>query len=231
MLTGRLNEQLHDVTTRWHDVRVGVTDVCELVVGLVECAAHAAYLVAVAQAQCVPAEPGVVDAYRLRRAHAEIELRAKQFKNLTLAELSPATLVTICSEVNKNLTVLTECCKTGSENSGDPFDQEQFRLCVKSFTTAASTLLSGIRSFKATPTQRHHRRCAAFYDALTASTGALVTFATEDAFLGKPAVLSPEGTEAKKAIFGEWAVRGREKEVKCGERERERERECVCVCV
>ena len=204
VITGRINEQLHNVLSKWQDVCICISDMCELVVGLIECCAHAAYLVAINKPNCRPAQAGLVDSYRLCRAHTEIELSSKQFKQLTIHELTPTVLVQICSDINKNLTILTECCRAASEESSDSYDQEQFRLCVKSFTTNASCFLNSIRCFKVRPEPMLYGRCIGFYDALTSSTKALVNFATEDPFLGKPAVLSPEGTEAKKVIFGRY---------------------------
>ncbi len=206
VMTGRINEQLHNVLSKWLDVCNCILDMTELVVGLIECCAHAAYLVAVSKPNCVPAQAGVVDAYRIRRAHSEIELLSNHFRHLTIHELTPSVLMQICSDISKNLTVLTDCCRVASENTADVFDQEQFRMCVKSFTNNASCLLSSIRCFKAKPTAQYYGRCIGFYDALTASTKALVNFATEDSFLGTPATLTSEATEAKKSIFSEYGT-------------------------
>ena len=203
VLTGKIHDQLHSVTAKWHDVCVCVQEICELVVGLTECSAHAAFLVAVNKSQCVIAVAGIVDQYKICRANVEIDLCCKQVQQATCEELSPPVLVQICSDINKNLTILTECCKNASEKTDDVNNQDQFKLCIKSFTSCASCLLSSIKCFKAQPTEIHLQRCIAFCEPLRHSTQATVNFATEEQFIGKPAILTQEAKEAKKSVLGE----------------------------
>ena len=202
VLTGKINEQLHSVTAKWHDICVCLQDICELVVGLTECSAHAAYIIAISKPQCTPAVSGIIDQYKISRANVEIVLCCKQLHQATKEELPPAFLVQICSDINKNLTVLTECCKNASEQTEDENSQDQFKLCIKSFTSCASCLLSSIRCFKAQPTEVHLQRCLSFCEPLRASTQAVVNFATEEQFIGKPASLTQDSKEAKKSVLG-----------------------------
>lgn len=202
VLTEKINEQLHSVTAKWHDICVCVQDICELVVGITECSAHAAYLIAVSKPHCAGAEAGIVDQYKVCRANVEIDLCCKQICQSSVDELCPQLLVHICSDINKNLTILTECCKDASENTNDIYSQDQFKLCIKSFTSCASCLMSSIKCFKAQPTETHQLRCITFCEPLRHATQAAVNFAIENQYIGKPSILTPEAKEAKKSVLG-----------------------------
>ncbi len=202
VLTGRINEQLHSVLSKWHDICTCIEDMGELVIGIIECCTHAAYLVTINKPNCCHAEPGLVDHYKICRANLEIQLSCQQLKQSSTAELTPAVLVQICSDINKHLSILTDCCKIASEKSTNPHDREQFKLCVKSYSANASCFMLGIRYFKKEPTDVHCGRCVGFADSLLASTNALINFATEDEFIGKSATLTSECEDIKKSIFG-----------------------------
>lgn len=65
-----------------------IEEICDLVVSLTECCAHAGYLLAVLQDGSSPETPGPVDQYQLCRAAAEIEhktglLRTYQLHTVT----------------------------------------------------------------------------------------------------------------------------------------------------
>ncbi len=203
VLTGKINEQLHSVTAKWQDIGVYLQDICELIVGLTECCAHAAYLIAITKPNCISATPGIIEPYKICRANVEIQLLCKQLTQSTREELTPPLLVSLCLDINKNLTIMTESCKLASEKTEDLNNQDQFKLCIKSFTACASCLLSSIRCFNAKPTEVHYQRCIGFCEPLVASTRAMLNFATEDYFIGRPARLTSDGRDAKKVVLGE----------------------------
>ena len=93
-------------------------------------------------------------------------------------------------------------------------DQNQFKLCIKSITSTTSCLISSVKRFKSSPSVDHLRRIIAFCDPVVATSGALVTFASEEEFVGTPAKLSDKATEAHKSVLGkvdssaEYSVHG-----------------------
>lgn len=203
VLINAISTQLHSITAKWTDIIDHMSSITDLVVSLIECCSHAAYLVTICKPDCQPPTNGIIDKYKLCRASADIELACARLKQSSVEELTPHVLVTICSEIGRNLSVLTECCRLGSEMCQDSADSEQFKLCVKSMTSNASCLLASIRSFKQKSTELSHRRCCGFGEALVASTSALVNFATEPEFVGEPAAVSPSAKAIQSSILGE----------------------------
>ncbi|XP_011223090.3 talin rod domain-containing protein 1 [Ailuropoda melanoleuca] len=68
----------HDVQSQLNMGRFGeagdsLVELGDLVVSLTECSAHAAYLAAVATPGAQPAQPGLVDRYRVTRCRHEVE--------------------------------------------------------------------------------------------------------------------------------------------------------------
>ena len=204
--TSKINELVYTVTARWQDVCLCIQDICELVVSLVECCAHLAYLVGIRSPAATPAIPGIIDPYKLRRAGLSVELGCHRLRQTSREILSPPVLVQICSEVSSSLSELTESCKKASELASDAGDQDQFKHCIKSFTACGSCLLSSIKCFKRQPTELHRQRCINFSEPLLASVKGMVSFATEEQFIGKPAVLPADGKENMKAILGTLQV-------------------------
>ena len=202
VLVNEVNMHLHSVTARWEDVIHCIHHICEHVVGLTENCAQAAYLIAISKKHCEPAVPGIVDRYQLSCANLNLEICCTRLKTSLKEELTPPVLVDICSDMSKSLSVLTECCRKASECSSDTCNRDQFKLCIKSITSCASCLMASIKTFKSQPTEAHHRRCGGFCDPLIAACQALVTFATEETFLGKPASLTSDAKEANQVILG-----------------------------
>ena len=206
VLTSQVNEQLYDVTTRWEDIGICLQDICELVIGLTECCAHAAYLIAISKHNCTPAVPGVIEAYRVCKADMEVGLNISLMKKSSLEDLTPHILVQACSNINRSLTVMSECFRYASERTRDVGNQDQFKLCIKSVTSSASCLISSIRTFKANPSRAHHQRCLGFCEALVSATKAATAFATEETFTGRPSQLTHEAKEAQKEVLGMYKI-------------------------
>lgn len=195
-----ISSLLHSITAKWNDICERIVGMTDLIIVLIECCSHSAYLIS-SQDQASDSKP-VIDKYCVCRASVDIDVSCARVKRSSIEELSPHTLVKICSEISRNLSLLTECCRNASEAVSEPSDQEQFKLCVKSITSNASCLLSSIRSFKSRPSDTSHRRCIAFGEALTVSTNALVNFAIEPEFIGMCAKVGPKTKSAQSRILG-----------------------------
>ena len=202
VLTNRLNEQLYEANARWEDISQSLQDMDDLVVTLTECCAHAAYLVTSNKPGSVPAIPGIVDPYVVRRCSLEVNLSCQCLQQTELSDWTPPMLVDVCSNINKSLAILSDSFKAASEKSREKMISQQFKLCVKSMTTSASCFLSAVKCFKAQPTTSHYWQCRSFAEALASSTKAAVLFATEEQFIGKPAQLTPQADELRKTILG-----------------------------
>ena len=196
---------LHSITAKWNDICERIVEICDLLITLIECCSHSAYLVGAqlhTDGLTTTNKKPVIDKYCVCRASIDIDVSCARVKHSSLDELSPHALVKICSDISKNLSLLTECCREASETVPDNSDQEQFKLCVKSITSNASCLLASIRSFKSRPTETLHRRCIAFGEALTVSTNALVNFAIEPEYIGPPICVTSKAKSVQSSILG-----------------------------
>lgn len=197
----------HDVQSQLNMGRFGeagdtLLELGDLVVSLTECSAHAAYLAAVATPGAQPAQPGLVDRYRVTRCRHEVEQGCATLRATPLPDLSPQLLLDVSQGLSRNLKFLTDACALASERTRDRFAREQFKLGVKCMSTSASALLACVREVKAAPSELARGRCALFCAPLAQAVGALVGFATEPQFLGRAAGLSAEGKAVQTAILG-----------------------------
>ena len=215
VLVSRLDEQLHSVSTSWQDVATSVEEMGQLVVDLTECCGQVAYLIATNCQGSRRATPGVVDKYTVLRAQLGVDVCCQHLRHIGRDGLTPALLVQTCASISNCLTVLTDSCRHASDNIQDEITSEQFKLGVRSFTASASCFLASAKCFKSSPTEVHFTRCVHFVESLAASTRAVVNFATEDEFTGKPAQLTGQAMECKKTILGENQTHEYGKDMQC----------------
>ncbi|XP_038623511.1 talin rod domain-containing protein 1 [Tachyglossus aculeatus] len=197
----------HDVQSqlnmgRFAEAGASLGELGDLVVSLTEYSAHAAYLAAVAAPGARPAQPGLVDRYRVTRSRHEVEQGCALLRATPLAELTPALLLDVSQGLSRHLRFLTDACALASEGSRDRFAREQFKLAVRCMSTSASALLACVREVKAAPSELARGRCALFSGPLVQAVGALAGFATEPQFLGRAATVGPEGKAVQTAILG-----------------------------
>ncbi|XP_022106522.1 mesoderm development candidate 1-like [Acanthaster planci] len=179
-----------------------LNELTDLVVNIIECSSHAAYLAAISESGSKQAVPGIIDRYKISRARFDIEHCCMRLQYTPLMELSPQVVVDISTEIAKNLTILTNASKLASDASDDPFHKEQFKLAIKSVTSCTSTLLLSIRRYKVTLDEANRGRCITFAKPLVQSCQALVEYATEREHIGTPAQLSESGRKIQTAILG-----------------------------
>ncbi|XP_071943533.1 talin rod domain-containing protein 1-like [Antedon mediterranea] len=189
-------------SNRLKDVSDTLKDLTDVVIRIVECSSHAAYLAAITELGSVPALPGIIDKYKVTRAKVDIELASNRFHLTPLSELSPQVLVNISEELIKNLETLTHACKLASDASEDQFHKEQFRLSLKNVTACTSSLLSCIRRYKSTLDEQSRARCISFSKPLVQSCISLVDYATEAEHIGLPAELPDSSRRIQTAILG-----------------------------
>ncbi|GCB71169.1 hypothetical protein scyTo_0005865 [Scyliorhinus torazame] len=197
----------HDVQSqlnmgRYGEVADSLAELCELVVALVECSAHAAYLAAAEAPGSQAAVAGLVDRYRLSRARHEVEQSCSLLRTAPLGELRPPLLLEVSRGLSRGLRGLTEACALASDCSRDRFAREQFKLSVKCLSSSAAALLACVRELKGRPCEASRARCVLFGGPLLQAVHALVGFATEPQFLGRAASLSAEGRAVQTAVLG-----------------------------
>nr|CAD7401568.1 unnamed protein product [Timema cristinae] len=162
-------------------IRVCVEEICDLVVSLTECCAHAGYLLAVLQDGSIPEVPGAVDRYQLCRATAEIEHKTGLLRTYRLHTITSLQLTDICINVTESANILTDSCLKAADEALQSNTREQFRLCLQERRGSPQHFL---------------REYQVFGEALTTTCNALAVFATQDSKLtGTSAKLSPAGID------------------------------------
>lgn len=214
---GQLNKMLllsRDVATQahskhiyWKQLSQRVRELTSVVVSLLELSAHISYLMAV---RCGEGEEGaklaiqgpVESVHCLTQADLDIRFSCQRLKRSRVNDLQPQLLVELSTALTKSLSVMTEVCRHAAEKVSDSYDQDQFKLCVKTITSTISCLVTSIKSFKKSPSEHLLRRVMTFCDPVISSSAALLTFATEDCFIGSPASLTDQALEMYKASLG-----------------------------
>ncbi|KAL1764410.1 mesoderm development candidate 1 [Sigmodon hispidus] len=100
----------------------------DLVVSLTECSAHAAYLAAMATPGAQPAQPGLVDRYRVTSCRHEVEQGCAVLQATPLADMTPQLLLEVSQGLSGNLKFLMDACALASDKSRDRFARVQFKL-------------------------------------------------------------------------------------------------------
>ncbi|XP_037553245.1 talin rod domain-containing protein 1 [Nematolebias whitei] len=205
--TKELSILTHDIQSqlnmgRFTEVGGRLLEMADLVVSLTECSAHAAYLAAVESPGSQPCLPGLVDRYKVTRCRHEVEQNCAVLRISPLSDLTPQLLLELSQNISTNLKTLSDISLLASDGSRDRFAKEQFKLSVKSISTCGTAFLACVREVKTQPSELTRTRCVLFSAALGQAVSALVGFATEPQFLGRPASISAEGKGVQTAVLG-----------------------------
>lgn len=205
--TKELSILTHDIQSqlnmgRFTEVGDRLLEMADLVVSLTECSAHAAYLAALETLGSQPCLPGLVDRYKVTRCRHEVEQSCNILRITPISDLTPQLLLELSQNISTNLKTLTDISSLASERSRDRFAKEQFKLSVKSMATSGTAFLACVKEVKTQPSELTRNRCVLFSAALVQSVNALVGFATEPQFLGRPASISSEGKGVQTAVLG-----------------------------
>ena len=139
---------------------------------------------------------------KVHQAKLELKYCCSRLKRSSIEDLDGHLLLELCSCMSRALSAMTEVCRTASEGAKEAEDQSQFKLCIKSITSATSCLLASIKRFRSSPSVLHLRRIIAFCDPVVSSSTALVTFACADEFIGQAAQLTDRAAELHKSVLG-----------------------------
>ncbi|XP_060797101.1 talin rod domain-containing protein 1 [Neoarius graeffei] len=205
--TKELSIITHDIQSqlnmgKFTEVGERLVEMGNLVVSLTEFSAHAAYLAAVEAPGSLAAVPGLVDRYKVTRCRHEVDQTCSVLRITPLPDLTPQLLLEVSQNIRRNLTTLTEASSLASEKSKDRFAKEQFKASVKCMSTSATALLACVKEVKTSPSELTRNRCVLFSGPLVQAVNALVGFATEPQFLGKPANVSADGKAVQTAVLG-----------------------------
>ena len=180
-----------------------IENLTEQVIVLTEAATHAAYFTALADRQCTPAKPGVVDRYSFERAKQAIHMSYDMFKPEYIDSMTRNQVLQISRTFANNIAVLTQGCKLASENGSlRESDRSQFANLVVCLQGTTSAFLASLKLFATSHSQENRKRCLLFGKPLLAAVDSTVEFANYPQFVGRAAVLSERGYESQTEILG-----------------------------
>ncbi|XP_052742695.1 talin-1 isoform X2 [Bicyclus anynana] len=175
-----------------------VGTVAQAVQGLVECAAQAAYLVAVSDETSVAGRAGLVDQAQFARAAAAIEQACR-----TLAE--PAAdqqrVLSAATVVAKHTSALCNACRGASGRCAEPQSKRHFVQAAKDVANCTAALVKEIKALDADYCDANRARCAAATGPLTEAVRSLQQFADSPEFAAVPAKISPQARDNQEAIL------------------------------
>ncbi|XP_060075204.1 talin rod domain-containing protein 1-like [Ylistrum balloti] len=193
---------VHMISTKWLEICEGLQELSSTTINLIELCSHTAYLVAVDFPGCELAEDGLVDKYSMLLSGLEIKMSCNRLKRARIEDLTPQLIIDLCSNISRHIAIITDICRLAGESVDEESTSDQFKLCVKSVTCAAGCLIASIKSYKSHPSTTHHSRVIVFCEPVLAASAALVSFATEDDFTGKQALLTSKAIDVQKTILG-----------------------------
>lgn len=193
---------VHMISTKWLEICEGLQELSCTTIKLIELCSHTAYLIAVDFPGCELAEEGLVDKYTVLSSGLEIQSSCNRLKRARVEDLTPQLIIDLCSNISRHISVITDICRMAGESVEEESTADQFKLCVKSVTCAAGCLIASIKSYKSQPSSTHHSRVMVFCEPVLSASSALVSFATEDDFTGKQALLTSQARDTQKALLG-----------------------------
>ena len=184
-----------------------VRGVSDAICGIVEAAAHSAYLVGVADPSSQAGKRGLVDQNAFNRAYQAIRAACMTLTNPASGQqqvLSSATVIA------KHTSALCNSCRQASSRTDNPGAKRHFVQSAKDVANATAHLVKEIKRLDANYCEANRQTCAAATKPLLDSVENLCQFASSPEFASIQARISPQGIEAQRPILksGSFIVEG-----------------------
>ncbi|XP_037295734.1 LOW QUALITY PROTEIN: talin-1-like [Manduca sexta] len=165
---------------------------------LVECAAHAAYLVAISDETSVAGRAGPVDQAQFARAAVAIEQACRALADSATNQhqvLSAATMIA------KHTSALCNACRVASGKTAEPQAKRHFVQAAKDVANSTAALVKEIKALDTDYSEENRARCAAATGPLQDAVRSLCQFADSPEFASIPAKISPQARLSQEAIL------------------------------
>lgn len=168
------------------------------------------YYMALSLTGCRQASPGTVDVQRIKRAGIELSLGVEELQNSNVLNITPLYIVTLCSNMSENLSVIIECLKAAAvltERSKAPtvIDdsiRKQLVCCIDNLISSGTCFMNSAKILKKSPTDLHLQHCCGFYEALVSCSASTIFFVSQKKLAGKPAFFTPQALNVFRGILG-----------------------------
>merc|ERR1719150_1439225 len=175
-----------------------VKEVASAIVGLIEAASQATYLVGVSDPTSVAGKRGLVDQSNFMRASQAIKLACQ---TLTVQNSTQQQILSAATVIAKHTSSLCNACRLASSKTTNPVAKRHFVQSAKDVANATAILVKEIKRLDSNYTDENRLSTANSTRPLIEAVDNLCQFASSPEFASVPAKISEEGREAQMPIF------------------------------
>merc|ERR550519_2300068 len=194
-MTGIAN---HAKKSEHDEFGAAVKEVSNAIVGLIEAASQATYLVGASDPTSVAGKRGLVDQSNFLRASQAIKLACQ---TLTVHNSSQQQILSAATVIAKHTSSLCNACRLASSKTNNPVAKRHFVQSAKDVANATAILVKEIKRLDSNYTDENRQATANSTRPLIEAVDNLCQFASSPEFASVPAKISAEGREAQMPIF------------------------------
>jgi len=194
-MTGIAN---HAKKSEHEEFGVAVKEVANAIVGLIEAASQATYLVGVSDPTSIAGKRGLVDQTQFMRAGQSIKIACS---TLTQSNSSQQEILSAATVIAKHTSSLCNACRLASSKTNNPVAKRHFVQSAKDVANATAILVKEIKRLDSNYTDENRLSTANSTRPLIEAVDNLCQFASSPEFASVPAKISEEGREAQMPIF------------------------------
>lgn len=177
---------------------VAVKEVANAIVGLIEAASQATYLVGVSDPTSVAGKRGLVDQTQFMRAGQAIKLACS---TLTQSNSSQQQILSAATVIAKHTSALCNACRLASSKTNNPAAKRHFVQSAKDVANATAILVKEIKRLDSNYTDENRQSTANSTRPLIEAVDNLCQFASSPEFASVPGKVSEGGRQAQLPIF------------------------------
>ena len=194
-MTGIAN---HAKRSEHEDFGAAVKEVSDAIVGLIEAASQATYLVGISDPTSIAGKRGLVDQSQFMRASQNIKTACATLikSNSTQQQILAAATI-----IAKHTSSLCNACRLASSKTNNPVAKRHFVQSAKDVANATAILVKEIKKLDGNYSDENRQATANSTRPLLEAVDNLTQFASSPEFASVPAKISSEGREAQKPIL------------------------------
>merc|ERR1719471_1431347 len=194
-MTGIAN---HAKKSEHDEFGAAVKEVASAIVGLIEAASQATYLVGVSDPTSVGGKRGLVDQTNFMRASQAIKLACQ---TLTVQNSTQQQILSAATVIAKHTSSLCNACRLASSKTNNPAAKRHFVQSAKDVANATAVLVKEIKKLDSNYCDENSSACAASTRPLIEAVDNLCQFASSPEFASVPGKISAEGRAAQQPIL------------------------------
>merc|ERR1719367_2609007 len=175
-----------------------VKEVASAIVGLIEAASQATYLVGVSDPTSVAGKRGLLDQTNFMRASQEIK---RACHVLTVGNSTQQQILSAATVIAKHTSSLCNACRLASSKTSNPVAKRHFVQSAKDVANATAVLVKEIKKLDSNYCDENRAATANSTRPLIEAVDNLCQFASSPEFASVPGKISEEGREAQMPIF------------------------------